>query len=39
LSLDSSSAGGAQVRTTQTIEVKGGDQPACVAQAVAVFYE
>jgi acyl dehydratase len=31
--------GGAQVTTTQTIEVEGGEKPVCVAQSVARFYE
>jgi acyl dehydratase len=31
--------GGAQVTTTQTIEVEGADKPVCVAQSVARFYE
>ena len=31
--------GGAQVTTTQTLEVDGGDKPVCVAQSVARFYE
>jgi acyl dehydratase len=31
--------GGAQVTTTQTLEVEGGDKPVCVAQSVGRFFE
>jgi acyl dehydratase len=31
--------GGAQVTTTQTIEVEGGGKPVCVAQSIGRFYE
>jgi acyl dehydratase len=31
--------GGAQVTTTQTLEVEGGEKPVCVAQSVARFFE
>jgi acyl dehydratase len=31
--------GGAQVTTTQTLEIEGGDKPVCVAQSVGRFYE
>jgi acyl dehydratase len=31
--------GGAQVTTTQTLEIEGGDKPVCVAQSIGRFYE